>query len=86
MRVWCCQMCGLLILLALTRVKQWVVGWASSVFASACIALLCQFVLKLFMCLLEQHDSRWRHVSSWWDVHRLHVGDMNLTAGPWGPA
>ena len=66
-----------LILRALIRVKQRVVGWASSVFASACIALLCWFVLRLFMCLLVQHDSRWRHVSFWWDVHRLHVGDMS---------
>ena len=30
-----------LMLLALIRIKQWVVGWASSVFANACILLLC---------------------------------------------
>ena len=52
-----------LMLPALIRVKQRVVGWASSVFANVCIALLCQFVLRLFMWLLVQHDSRWRHVS-----------------------
>ena len=46
-------------------------------FAYAYNALLCWFVLRLFMCLLMQHDSRWRHVSLWWDVHRLHVGDMS---------
>jgi hypothetical protein len=66
-----------LILLVLIRVKQWVVGWASSVFASACLALLCWFVLRLCMCLLMQHDSRWRHISLWWDVHGLHVGDRS---------
>jgi uncharacterized membrane protein YcaP (DUF421 family) len=49
-------------LLALTKVIQQVMGWASSVFTSACTALLCWFVLILFMCLLVQHDSRWRHV------------------------
>ena len=65
-----------LILQALTRVNQWVVGWASSVFVSAWIALLCWFVLRLFMCLLMQDDSRWRHVSFCWDVHRGHVEDM----------
>ena len=64
-------------LLALIMVKQRVVEWASSVFASVCIALLCQFVLRLFMCLLVQHDSRWMHVSFWWDMHKLHVGDMS---------
>ena len=59
------------------RVKQQVVGWASSVFATMHIALLCWFVLRLFMCLLLQCDSRWRHVLFWWDVNRLHVGDMS---------
>jgi hypothetical protein len=29
------------------------------------------------MCLFVQHDSKWRHVSFWRDVHRLHVGDMS---------
>ena len=57
--------------------KRKLVGWASSVITSAFIALLCWFVLKFFMCLLVQFDSRWRHVSFWWDVHRLHVGDMS---------
>ena len=42
-------------LLALIRVKQRVVGWASSLFVNACIALLCQFVFRLFMCLLVQY-------------------------------
>ena len=48
-----------LILPTLIRVKQQVVGWTSSV----CIAILCRFVLRLFMCLLMQDDSKWRHVS-----------------------
>jgi hypothetical protein len=47
-----------LMLLVLIRVKQHVVGWASSVFASACTALACQFVFRLFMCLLMQHVKR----------------------------
>jgi hypothetical protein len=55
-----------LMLPALIMLKQRVVEWASSVFASVCIDLLCRFVLRLFMCLLVQHDSRWRHVSLWW--------------------
>ena len=41
-----------LMLLALIRVKQRVVKWVNSVFASVCIALLCRFVLRLFMCLI----------------------------------
>jgi hypothetical protein len=61
----------------LIRVKQQVVGWASSAFVGACIALLCLFVLRLFMCSLMQHDCRWRHVSFWWDVHRLCLGNMS---------
>ena len=52
-----------LMLPSLIRVKRWVVGWVGSVFASACVALLCRFVLRLIMCLLVHHDSRWRHVS-----------------------
>ena len=47
-----------LMLPALIRGKQQVVMWAGSVFASACIALLCRFPLRLFMCLLVQHDNR----------------------------
>ena len=43
----------------LIKVKQRVVGSASSVFASVCTTLLCWFVLKLFMCLLVHNDSRW---------------------------
>jgi hypothetical protein len=66
-----------LMLLTLIKVKQWVVGWTRSVFASACIALLRWFVLRFYMCLLMQHDSRWRNVSFWWDVQRLHVGNMS---------
>ena len=56
---------------ALIRVKQRTVGWASSVFTNACTTLLCRCVLRLFMCLLVQHDSRCRHVSFCWDMHRL---------------
>ena len=26
---------------------------------------------------VKHHDSNWRHVSYWWDVHRSHVGDMS---------
>jgi hypothetical protein len=66
-----------LMLPTLIRVKQWVVGRASSVFASAHTALLYMFVLRLLRCLLVQYYSRWRHVSFWWDVHMLHVGDMS---------
>ena len=44
------------------RVNQLIVGWCSCVYDNVCIATLCRFVLKLFMCLLLQHDSRWRHV------------------------
>ena len=51
-------------------------GCANSVLASVCIALLCRFVFRLFMCLLMQHDNRWRHVSFLWDVRKVHVGDM----------
>ena len=38
-----------LMLSSLIRVTQRVVGWASSVFASVCTKLVCQFVLGLFM-------------------------------------
>ena len=50
----------LLVLHALIRVKDRVVGCANSVFASVCIVLLCRYVFRLFMCLFMQHDSRWR--------------------------
>ena len=40
------------------RVRQRVVRRASNVFASACISSLRWFDLRLFMCLLMQHDSR----------------------------
>ena len=46
-------------------------------FASACATSLRRFILRLLMCLLTQHDNRWRHVSFWWDAHRLHAGDMS---------
>ena len=46
-------------------------------FASVCTTLLYQFVLRLFMRLLVQHDNWWTYISFWWDVHRLHVGDMS---------
>ena len=46
-------------------------------FASVRTTLLWRFVLRLFMCLLMQHNSRWRDVSFWWDVHRLNVGNMS---------
>ena len=59
-----------LMLLVFIRVKQRVVGWASSVFD---VDFWCRFVLSLFMCLIMQHSSRWRHE---WDEHNLHVGDM----------
>ena len=57
-----------LMLPVLIRVKQWIVVWASSAFTGACIALLCMFVLRLFVYLLVQHDSTWRHVSILWDA------------------
>ena len=56
-----------LMLPTLIKVKQWVVWWTSSVFASACIALLRWLVLRFYM---------WRNVSVWWDVQRLHVENM----------
>ena len=59
------------------NVKHLVVGWANNVFANACVVLLCQLVLKLFMCLFVQHDSSWRYVLNYWDVHRLHNGNMS---------
>ena len=46
-------------------------------FASAYNTLLCRLVLRLFMCLSVQHDSRWRHVSFWRDMHMLHVGNTS---------
>ena len=52
-----------LMFMAFIRMRQRIVGWASSVFVSACTTLLCQFVLRLFMCLLMQHGSKWMHVS-----------------------
>ena len=58
-----------LMLVVFITVKQWVVGWACCVFDGACIALFCRS--RLFMCLFLQHDSRWRHVPFWWDVHRF---------------
>ena len=43
-----------------------------------CILLYCVGLFpKLFTCSLVQHDSRWRHVLFWWDMHRLQVGDMS---------
>jgi hypothetical protein len=62
------------ILPVLICVKQFVVGMAFSVLASTCIALLCCLVLRLFMCLFVQHDSKWRDVSICCDVHRLYKG------------
>ena len=66
-----------LMLPTLIKVKQWVVGCASHVFASACTALLYRFVFRLFICLVVDHDSRWRHVSFWWDVHRSYIRDIS---------
>ena len=54
-----------LMLPTMIKIKQWVVRWASHVFANACTALLCRFGFRLFMCLLVLLDSRWRHVSFW---------------------
>ena len=28
-------------------------------------------------CLCVHHDSRWRHVSFWWDIQRLHFGGIS---------
>jgi hypothetical protein len=67
-----------LVLHVLIRVMHRILGWARSVFACVRVCcLLCRFVLRLFMCSFFQHDSRWRHVSFWRDVHELHVGDMS---------
>ena len=65
-----------LMLPTLIREKRRVMGWASNVFTSVCVALLCWFDLRLLVCVLVQHNSKWRHVSFWWDVQRLHVGNM----------
>lgn len=45
----------LFILHALIIVKHLVVGWVSSVWAMVCMALLCQLVQRLFMCVFVQH-------------------------------
>ena len=42
MRVWCLLSVRSLMLLALIRIKQHVMGWANSVFDTLCIDLLCQ--------------------------------------------
>ena len=49
-----------LMLSTLIREMQQAVGWASNVFAIVCIALLCWFDLRLLICVLVQHDSKWR--------------------------
>ena len=66
-----------LVLHMLIRLKHRVVGWANTVFASACISLICQFVLRFFICSSVQHNSKWRHVSFGMDVLRLYVVDMS---------
>ena len=45
MRVWCLSSVQSLMLPTLIRIKQQVVGWASSVFVSLCVDLLCQVCL-----------------------------------------
>lgn len=47
----------LLVLPAFFIVKHFVVVWANKMFGNACVALLCQSILKLF---IVQHNSRWR--------------------------
>ena len=64
-----------LMLPALIRLKQHVGGLVVCSLVRAFFVV--SIFLRLFMCLLVQHDSRWRHVSFWRDVHRLHVGDMS---------
>ena len=55
-----------IILLALVRVLHWVAGWQR---VWLLMRVLCQLVLRLFMCLFKQHDNRWMDVSLWKDVH-----------------
>ena len=43
--------------------KQYFVRWANSVWDNACAALFCMLVFRLFMCLILQHDNRWRQLS-----------------------
>lgn len=50
------------ILLAFISVKHLVLGWASSVWAIMCNALVCRLVRRLLMCVFVQHESRCRHV------------------------
>jgi len=48
---------------------------------SACNALLYQLVrTRLFTCLFLQHASMWKHASFWWQMHRLHNGDLPFLA------
>jgi len=47
------------------------------VLASACTALLCRLVRRLFMCLFVQHDSKWRQLSFSFNGHRLHSGEIS---------
>lgn len=65
-----------LVLLALTCAKHLAAGWASNVFASMCVALLCRLEWRSFMCMFVQHNNWWKHVSIWQYMHRSHVGDM----------
>lgn len=62
---------------ALINIKHYVVGYVLRVLTSLCVALLCQLVSKLLMCLFVQHDSRCRYVSIPFRLQRLHNGEMS---------
>lgn len=58
-------------------VKHCVLGCAFMVLASAWVALLPQWVQKLFICQFVQHDSKCWHVSFSRRLQRLHSGGMS---------
>ena len=70
-------------MLALISAKHHVARCALSVLTNACVALLWQPVLWLFMCLFEQHDRRCRHVSFSLMLQRLHCGEMPCLSMYW---
>lgn len=63
-------------MLTLKSVKHHVARCALSVLTNVCVALLWRLVLRLFMCLFEQHDRRCKHVSFSLMLQRLHCGEV----------
>ena len=56
-------------------VKHMVVGWVRRV-STSMHCLLCLLVLGLLICLLMQHESRWRQVSFRLRGQRLNSSEM----------